>query len=236
MKVSLIIPTYNEEGSIEKTINEVPKKFIDEIIVVDLSYDKTAEIAKRLGCKVYRQKGIGFGNAFRQGVKHSSGKVIVLMDADGSQNPKDIPKLLERIRKGYDCVFASRYTIESHSEDDTLLRSFGNWLITTIVNIFFHINTTDALFLYTAITRDAYNKLNLKSDKFDYCIELLVKAYANNLKMSEVPSIERKRFAGKSKVSTVKTGFNLVKSIIVWRFKLSKLLNKKRNERKKTIK
>ena len=64
----------------------------------------------------------------------------------------------------------------------------------------------------------------------------MVKAYANDLKMSEVPSIERKRFAGKSKVSTLKTGVNLIKSIVIWRFKLSKLLNKKRNERKKTIK
>ena len=62
MKVSLVIPTYNEEESIEKTINEIPKKFIDEVIVVDLSSDRTAEIAKGLGCKVYRQKGRGFGN------------------------------------------------------------------------------------------------------------------------------------------------------------------------------
>jgi len=235
MKVSLVIPTYNEEKCIERIIKEIPKKIVHEIIIVDLSTDATAKLAKKLGCKVLRQRGRGFGNAFRQGVEYSSGDVIILMDADGSHNPKDIPKLLDRIKQGYDCVLASRYTIESHSEDDTLLRSFGNWLITIIVNILFRIQTSDSLFLYIAITRNAYNKLNLKSDGFEYCIELLVKAYTLNLKLSEVPSIERKRFAGKSKVNSFKTGYTIITSIIKWRFHLNKLLVKKGNERKKTI-
>lgn len=235
MKVSLVIPTYEEERSITRTIREVPKKYINEIIVIDLSSDRTAEIAKRLGCKVYRQKGRGFGSAFRQGVEHSSGDVIILMDADGSHNPKDIPKLLKKIKEGYDCVLGSRYTIESHSEDDTLLRSFGNWLITSLVNVSFHINTTDSLFLYTAIKKDAYNKLRLISNGFDYCIELLVKAYAYGLKMTEVPSTERKRFGGRTKVNDIKHGYILIKSIFVWRSRLSKLL-KNRNEKRRVLK
>jgi len=159
LKVSVIIPTYDEEDSIGTTIREIPSKIIHEIIVIDISKDRTAEIAEKLGCKVFRQKGKGFGSAFRQGVDHSSGNIVVLMDADGSHNPKDIPKLLKKIKEGYDCILASRYTIESHSEDDTPIRSFGNWFMTTLVNLLFHINTTDSLFLYTAMRKDAYNKL-----------------------------------------------------------------------------
>jgi glycosyltransferase involved in cell wall biosynthesis len=228
-KISVIIPTYNEAGSIAKTIKEMPEGIIDEIVVVDLSTDGTFEIAQKLGCKVFKQRGMGFGSAFREGVEHSSGDIVILMDADGSHNPKDIPKLIKRINEGYDCVLASRYTIESHSEDDTLLRSFGNWMITNLVNFLFRVNTTDSLFLYTALRRKAYNKLKLESDGFEYCIEFLVKAYTYKLKLSEVPSIERARFAGRTKVNDLKHGYILIKSIFVWRYRLSKLL-KKRNE------
>lgn len=233
-KISLVIPTYNEAGSIANTIKEVPKGAVDEIVVVDLSDDGTDEIARKLGCRVFRQKGRGFGGAFRQGVEHSKGNIIVLMDADGSHNPNDIPKLIKRINEGYDCVLASRYTIESYSEDDTLLRSFGNWMITTLVNVLFHINTTDSLFMYTALKRDAYKKLKLESDGFEYCIELLVKAFAHRLKMSEIPSIERKRYSGRTKVNDLKHGYLLIKSIFVWRYRLSRML-KRRNNGKKII-
>lgn len=232
MKVSLVIPTYDEEDSIASTIAEVPKKYVDEIVIVDISSDRTAEIAKKLGCKVFRQQGRGFGSAFRQGVEHSTGDVVILMDADGSQDPRDIPKLIKKMKEGYDCALASRYTIESHSEDDTPLRSFGNWLITTLVNFLFRINTTDSLFLYTAIRKDAYNLLNLRSNGFEYCIEFLAKAYAYNLKLAEVPSIERKRMAGRTKVNDLKHGYILIKSIFIWRNRLSKLVRERNRKRK----
>lgn len=235
MKVSVVIPTYDEEDCIEKTINEMPKKYIDEIIIVDISSDKTAEIAKNLGCKVFRQRGKGFGSAFAEGVAHSKGDVVVLMDADGSHNPKDIPKLLNKLKEGYDCVLASRYTIESHSEDDTHLRSFGNWLITNFVNLLFRINTTDSLFLYTAIRKKSYNRLKMESNGFEYCIELLVKAYSLGLKMAEVPSIERRRFGGRTKVHDLKHGYILIKSIFIWRNRLSKLVKQQNKRRRSTL-
>jgi glycosyltransferase involved in cell wall biosynthesis len=234
MRVSLVIPTLNEEKCIGRTLKEIPKGIIDEIIVVDKSNDRTAEIAKEFGCKVFRQERFGFGDAFRQGIKQSSGDVLVLMDSDGSHNPKDIPKLLKKIKEGYDCVLASRYTIESHSEDDTLVRSFGNWLITTFLNLLFHINTTDSLFLFTAIRKKAYDKLKMETDSFDYCIEYLVKAYINGLKLAEIPSIERKRYAGKSKLGDVRHGYLLIQSIVIWKFRLSKQL-KIRNHGKRTF-
>lgn len=228
MKVSVVIPTYDEEESIGKTVREIPRKYIDEIIVVDKSTDKTAEIARKLGCRVLRQEGKGFGNALKQGIKHVSGNVVLIMDADGSQNPKNIPTLLARIKEGYDYVLASRYTVGSHSEDDTLLRSFGNRLITSFFNLMFHVNTSDSIFLFTAVKKKEYDKLNVRSDGFDYCIELLAKAHVNGLNMIEIPSIERKRYAGRTKVNDIKTGYSIIKSIIVWRFRLSKLLRKKK--------
>jgi len=236
MKVSIVIPTYNEEECIARTIKEIPKNAIDEIIIVDISTDKTAEIARKLGCKVYRQKGVvGLGGAFRQGAEHASGDVMIFMGAGGNHNPKDIPKLLKKLKEGYDSVLFSRYTLESYSEDDTMLRSFGNWFITTLVNLLFHINTTDSLYNFVAIRKKAHDKLKLRSDGFDYCIEILVKSFAHRLKMAELPSIERKRFAGQSKVQDFKHGFQIIMSIFLWRYRLSKLLKIRSYEMKKML-
>jgi len=228
MKVSLIIPTFNEAENIERVIGEIPKNIVDEIIVVDCSTDGTADIVKKLGYKLVIQKRKGFGRAFIEGIENSSGDVIIIMDADGSQNPKDLIRLIEGINKGYDCVFATRYTKESHSEDDTLLRSFGNWLITTLVNVLFHMKTSDSLFFYAALKKEVVDKLKLESGGFEICIETITKAYNSGLKIHEIPSIERKRIAGKTKVNDIKHGYLLLKSIFVWRYKLSRLLKERK--------
>ncbi|MBN1384055.1 MAG: glycosyltransferase family 2 protein [Elusimicrobia bacterium] len=223
MKVSVIIPTLEEAGCIGKLLSEIPKDIIDEIIVVDgHSKDGTADIVRNMGHKVIMQEGHGYGGAFIQGVNASAGDVVVLMDADGSQNPKDISKLLKKLNEGYDCVFASRYTIESHSEDDTLVRSFGNWLITLLVNVLFHVRTSDSLFLFTAIRKDIFYKLGAGSHGFEFCVEVLLKACVGKYKLGEIPSTERKRYSGRSKVRALLHGFKIIKSIIYWRLKLRK--------------
>lgn len=228
MKISAVIPTLEEAGCIEKVLSEIPKDIVDEIIVVDgYSKDGTADIVRKLGYKVLMQEGQGYGNAFIQGAKAAGGDVVVLMDADGSQDPKDIPKLIKKLNEGYDCVFASRYTIESHSEDDTFVRSFGNWLITLLVNVLFHIHTSDSLFLFIAIRKHVFLKLDLVSSGFDFCIEVLVKSYANKFKLSEIPSTEKKRYSGESKVRALLHGFKIIKAIFYWRIKLQKLIQQR---------
>lgn len=225
MKVSVVIPTLDEAGCIGKLLSEIPKDIVDEIIVVDgHSTDGTAEIVRKLGHRVIMQDGQGYGGAFIQGVQASAGDTVVLMDADGSQNPQDIPKLIKKLNEGYDCVFASRYTIESHSEDDTLVRSFGNWLITLLVNILFHVRTSDTLFLFAAIKKDVFYKLDTRAQGFEFCVEVLLKACAEKFKLGEIPSIERKRYSGRSKVRALFHGFKIIKSIFYWRFKLRKLI------------
>ena len=102
MKVSLLIPTRNEAKSLERTLKEVPRDFVDEIIVSDChSTDRTQEVAERVGCKVIQQDGRGFGLGIRSGIKHCTGDIIIIMDADGSQNPADIPRLLEKIKEDF---------------------------------------------------------------------------------------------------------------------------------------
>lgn len=219
MKVSLIIPTKDESGVIGSVLKEVPRNIIDEIIVIDgHSTDTTGEEAKaqlRPGeDKFILQKKKGFGSALLQAFKIAKGDVVVIMNADGSHNPKDIPALLKKIGQGYEYVMASRYMKEGRSDDDTIVRFIGNRTLTFLTNLFYGVNVTDSLFFYTAITRKGLNKLHFSSPGFEFCIEMLIKANKDGLKFAEVPVIERRRFSGKSKVNALSAGWKILMVIL----------------------
>lgn len=215
MNVSLIIPTLNEAGCIAKTISEVPQGSANEIIVVDgHSTDGTADIVKALGHKVVMQTGKGFGNAFTEGVLASSGDIVVLMDADGSHNPADIPLLVEKVKEGYDYVMAIRYAPGRRSEDDTWIRHLGNMFFTFLINLIHKVFVADALYLYTAIRKDKFHLIRPKSSGFEYCVEILIKAHKNKLSFAQVPSTERRRAVGKSKVNAFVDGLRILKAIL----------------------
>lgn len=218
MKTTLIIPTKNEAGAIGKVLQEVPKHLIQQIIVVDgHSQDTTqAEVKANLRPgkdKLIMQKSKGYGAAFIEGFKQVTGEVIIMMDADGSHNPADIPFLLKKISAGYEYVMASRYTIGSKSYDDTLVRWFGNQVFTLLTNIVHGTHVTDSLYLYTAITKKGLKQLKLSCAGFEFCTEILVKAHNAGLRFAEVPAIERKRYHGNSKVRAFLDGLKIIKMI-----------------------
>ncbi len=218
MKISLIIPTRNEQHCIGKVIREVPRDVINEIVIVDgHSTDKTWEEAKaalRPEDKLVMQKGKGYGGAFLEAFDIVTGDVVIMMDADGSHNPSDIPSIVEKVRRGYEYVMASRYAVGGHSEDDTIIRWFGNRTFTWMTNVIHGTNVTDSLYLFTAITRDGLKKLKLESHGFEFCTEILVKAHRAGLKFAEVPAVERARFAGKSKVNAFWHGLKILRMIL----------------------
>lgn len=215
MKTSLIIPTLNEATCIAQTLSEIPKGAIDEVIVVDgHSQDGTAEIVRNLGYKVVMQKSKGYGGGFSEGVEAATGDVVILMDADGSHNPADIPLLLDKIKEGYDYVLAVRYVPGQHSDDDTLIRHTGNMLFTFLVNLIHKIFISDALYLYTAIRKDKFHLIKPKSYGFEYCVEILIRAHKAGLKIAQVPSVERMRVGGESKVNAFIDGLRILKVIL----------------------
>lgn len=214
MKVSLVIPTLEEAGCIEAVLKEVPKQCVDEILIVDAhSKDGTADIVRRLGYKVIMQEGRGFGDAFSLGVSKATGDVVILMDGDGSHNPADIPKLIGKLKEGYDYVLASRYCKGSRSYDDTMVRHIGNKLFTFLICFFHRMKITDSLYLYTAIRKEVFDKVKIDSKGFEYCVEILVKVHKAGFKMAEIPSIERMRYSGYSKVKSMKHGFKILMEI-----------------------
>jgi len=214
MSISVIIPTLNEAGCLKKVIEEIPD-IVSEIIVVDGgSTDGTVEIARKLGVKVILQEGKGLGDALMLGIRSSCEETVVLLDGDGSFNPKDIKELVKKINEGNDVVFGTRYHKNSGSSDDTLIRYIGNQFFTSLIRLIFGVNLTDSLFMYVAAKREALNKLELKYPGFEFCIEFPIKVHLRELRYSEIPSFERKRFAGKSKVNALIHGIIILWSLI----------------------
>lgn len=214
----MIIPTLNEAGCIEQTLSEIPKNSVDEIIVVDgHSADGTADIVRKLGYTILMQKSKGYGGAFAEGIDAATGDILVLMDADGSHDPADIPRLTDKLKEGYDFVVGVRYTPGSQSYDDTLIRHTGNMFFTFLVNLIHKVFVSDALYLYVAIRKDQFHKIQPKTTGFEYCVEVLIRAHKAGLKIAQVPCIERLRIGGQSKVNALMDGLRILNVILFTR-------------------
>ena len=211
MTVSLIIPTLNEAGSIEAVLDEIPRDVVDEVLIVDgASTDGTAELVRRKGDRVIQQEGRGYGAAIATGFKHVSGDIVVLADADGSYNLGDIRRLVQRVQDGADLALGSRYLPESGSEDDTLIRYAGNKLFTWTLNKLYGVELSDVLFFYVAMRHDVVRSIIASSPGFEYIVEFLIKAQRGGFKFAEIPSAEKARTAGKSKVNAFKDGLRML--------------------------
>ena len=210
-RVSLIIPTLNEAGSIEAVLKEIPRDVVHEVLIVDgASTDGTPELVRRLGDRVIQQEGRGYGAAIITGLKHVSGDIIVLADADGSYNLDDIRLLVQRVEDGADLTLGSRYLPESGSEDDTIIRYVGNKVFTWTLGKLYGVELTDALFFYMAIRRDVVRSITATSPGFEYIVEFLIKAQRGGFKFAEIPSAEKARTAGKSKVNAFVDGLRML--------------------------
>jgi len=216
--VTVIIPTLNEGRNIEGIINKLRDLGYSKILVIDgKSKDQTVEIAKDLGANVLIQDGVGKGDALRQALSYDElGDLIIIMDADGSMDPNEIPAFLSPVETGEaDIAKGSRFLGGGFSEDMTLLRRFGNSVFVFLVNNFFSTKYTDLCYGYAAFKKDAIKKLlpKLKSTKFEIETEIFVKARKIGLQITEVPSIEYKRLHGKSNLNTFRDGFKILSLI-----------------------
>lgn len=232
MKVSIIIPARNEAENIGKLLSEI-SIIVHEIIVIDgNSNDDTYSKAKNHPSNpiVLQQKSRGKGAALSLGFQSSSGDVIIAIDADGSNNPNEIEKLLAEIKRGADLVKGSRNLLEGGSEDLTRFRDLGNFFLTKTANILFKTKWTDIAYGYFAIRKDLILKMNIIH--FDnkigsslsygqgFEIESLICCRAAKLsaKIVEVPSFERNRWSGASNLKSIPDGFRALFAIFREKF------------------
>ena len=212
MKATVLIPTYNEKENVAKVLAGVKAQGVDEILVVDgNSTDGTRELVTSLGYTLITQEGRGLGDAIKTGIKRAAGDVIIIVDADGSHDTADIPKLLAKINEGYDLVVASRYISApkikglfksgSSSYDDTLIRAIGNRMFTWMTRTFYKVPVHDILMGFKAFRKTIFEKVELKETGQQFDAEIIIKAQKAGYKLAEVPTVEYRREHGESKLS-----------------------------------
>ncbi|MCD6403259.1 MAG: glycosyltransferase, partial [Candidatus Aenigmarchaeota archaeon] len=190
MHVSVILPTKDEPveevSRLIKKIHTVLGKTNHEVIVVDKS--KPPLKLKNVNALVVLQRTNGLGNAIKEGFEFSRGDVIVVMDADGSHRPEDIPKLLKKIREGYDLVVGSRY-IKGGKAEFPLHRKIVSIIFNALSRLLLGIRTRDNMSGFIAIRRKVFEKLSPHPIGFKINLELIYKAEKRGYKLCEVPIV-----------------------------------------------
>ena len=196
-RVTVVIPTRDEEGLIGEIIDAV-RPACDEVLVVDgHSTDRTREIALAHQARVVLDHGKGKGEALRLALDEATGEIVVFIDADGSHEPRDIPALVAPIASGdADLVIASRGrggSDELHGTVEQFIRYVGSQLITLAINYRWNVRLTDSQNGFRAIRRDVGRRLGLTSNLTTIEQEMLMKALKHGFRVAEIASHEYER-------------------------------------------
>lgn len=209
VSISLVVPTMNESKNIPHVFSKIPP-IVTEIVVVDSSKDDTVDVILQYAphAKIIKTKPRGKGNALKLGFDNATGDVIVMIDADGSMDPGEIPDFVRPLLHGFDVVQGSR--VLGSSDDLTPLRRFGNYMFVSLVNNLYKAEYTDLCYGYRAFRKEALDKIEFDSDGFDVETELTIRMKKIGLKICEVPSHETPRIHGESNLSTFGDGWKIL--------------------------
>jgi dolichol-phosphate mannosyltransferase len=215
MKVNfcVIIPTKNEEATIGEILDKI-SHYTSQILVVDgHSEDNTIPEVKRRGIRFVLDNQKGKGDALKVGVNSTEEEIVVFVDADGSHEISDIPKLIKPIQGGEaDLVVGSRIlggSDELHGTFNKFIRNTGTNLLAVLTNKKWKTELSDIENGFRAIRRDVFNSIKLKSNGFTVEQEMVMKCLKHNFKVIEVASHEYERKSGYSKLKTIQ-GFKFL--------------------------
>lgn len=224
--IKVIIPAYNEQDSIAKVINDIPK-IVDEVIVINNnSADNTEINAKKAGATVLIERQKGYGYACLKGMDYiakqkTKPEIVVFLDGDYSDYPEQLTAIINPIIKdNIDFVIGSRVKELREYGAMTPQQIFGNWLATSLMKLFFGAKFTD-LGPFRAIKYNKLLALKMEDKTYGWTVEMQLKALKQKLNYTEVPMKYRNRI-GVSKVSgTVKGSIFAGVKILSWIFKYS---------------
>jgi glycosyltransferase involved in cell wall biosynthesis len=215
-KISLVIPTLNEGPNIKHVFSNIPE-FIDEIVVVDGdSTDGTRDEVKkyREDAKIIIEKSRGKGQALKTGFENASGDIIVIMDADGSHDVRELPGLVEPVLNGFDVSHGSRMLPGGGSDDFTAFRRFGNKIFASLVNYMYKAQYSDICYGYKAFKKEALQKMSCSRTGFEIETEQSIRVIKSGLKVKEIPSFEARRMNGNSNLNAFKDGWRILDVIV----------------------
>ena len=209
-KVAIIIPALNEEAALRHLLAELPRDFAQWVIVVDNgSTDATASVARGAGTIVASEPVRGYGRACLKGFKTAcslGAEIVIFMDGDGSDDPADLPMMLEPISNGRaDFVIGSRVSKRAVRGAVPPQARLGNWLVSRMIHMLYDVHLHD-IGSFRALRCSMLDALGMREMTFGWPVEMVVKAARAHYRIVELPIHYRRRSHGRSKVAGTITG------------------------------
>lgn len=229
-RVSVVIPTFNEAKNLPHVFSRLPADLHEVIIVDGRSVDDTVEVAQQLrpDVVIVRQNRKGKGNAMACGFAAVTGDVIVMLDADGSADPQEIPLFVAALTNGADFAKGTRFAKGGGSNDITAVRAWGNRWLNRFANALFGTGYTDLCYGYNAFWRHCLPALELSADGeamdaklwgdgFEIETIINTRMAKARMRITEIPSFEFARLHGQSNLNTWRDGFRVLRALGVER-------------------
>lgn len=226
MKLSIIIPVYNERSSVAELVKKVSRVALDKeiIIVDDYSTDSTREIISNLGIDhvpikiFYHEKNMGKGSAIKTALKNVTGDIVIIQDADLEYEPEDYHELIKPIVSGLaDVVYGSRILGGFRGKYFTYY--WGGRLVNLFTNFLYKANITDESTCYKVFRSEVILKIKLDSARFDFCAEITARLCNLGYKIYEVPIRYYPRGFNEGKKIRMKDGLAALWTLLKYKFK-----------------
>lgn len=225
MKLSILIPVYNEERTIADLLDRVLAVDVGaekEIIAVDdASTDRTHEVLARYQDRVHvvrHERNRGKGAALRTALQHATGDFVVPQDADLEYEPADLKRLIETAReRGVRIVYGSRRLHKANKQYSALTFYLGGMLVTWVANLLYGLRLTDEATCYKLVDRRVIETMELECERFEFCAEVTAKAARMRERIVEIPIIYRPRHMDEGKKIRAKDGIETI--LTLWKYR-----------------
>ena len=221
-EVSVVMPCLNEAESVDICVQKAltvlsANQICGEIVVSDNgSTDGSVEIARRAGARVVHQPIPGYGNAYMKGIEEAKGDFILMADSDDTYDFAELPGFINPLREGYDFVIGNRFTGQIlPNAMPWSNRYIGNPILSGLLNFFFHTGIGDAHCGMRALTKEAYQKMQLRTGGMEFASEMVINAALARLKIAEVPITYYPR-KGSTKLRRFRDGWRHLRFLLLY--------------------